>query len=199
MPCVIIEPGPEHVDVGESEDCLNHLESEGCPTFWKPQSGPLQDGRLISAQQARSCSSCCCPGTVVGLRIVDATRQTLLYGMVCRGSSRAGTPVGHGHGHGCSSNIIYCRQIKLKERDQSQSMDALGRPRIALCKKKCEIWRAPADEHLVVGWHIDDIGHRPSRHHTAVVPVHLLDGVASNVARQGTTLVFSWTPRISTT
>ncbi len=95
-------------------------------------------------------------------------------------------------------HLLPANQIK-GTRSQSQSMDALGRPRIALCKNKCEIWRAPADEHLVVGWHIDDIGHRPSRHHTAVVPVHLLDRVASNVARQGTTLVFSWTPRISTT
>jgi hypothetical protein len=40
-------------------------------------------------------------------------------------------------------------------------MDALGRPRIALCKKKCEIGRAPADEHLDDGWHMDDIGRQP--------------------------------------
>jgi hypothetical protein len=150
MPCVIIEPGPEHVDVGESEDCLNHLESEGCPTFWKPQSGSLQDGRLISAQQARSCSSSCCPGTVVGLRIVDATRHTLLVrnGMSrlepSRNTRRTWTWMFFQY------HLLPANQIK-GTRSQSQSMDALGRPRIALCKKKCEIWRVPADEHLVVG------------------------------------------------
>jgi hypothetical protein len=47
-------------------------------------------------------------------------------------------------------HLLPANQIK-GTRSQSQSMDALGRPRIALCKKKCEIWRVPADEHLVVG------------------------------------------------
>jgi hypothetical protein len=57
--------------------------------------------------------------------------------------------------------LLPANQIK-GTRSQSQSIDTLGSPRIALCKKKCEIWRAPADEHLDVGWHMDDIGHRPS-------------------------------------
>jgi hypothetical protein len=46
MPCVIIEPGPEHVDVGESEDCLNHLESEGARRSGNPNRGPSRAGDL---------------------------------------------------------------------------------------------------------------------------------------------------------
>lgn len=55
--------------------------------------------------------------------------------------------------------LLPANQIK-GTRSPSQSIDALGSPRIALCKKKCEIGRAPADEHLDDGWHMDDIGRR---------------------------------------
>jgi hypothetical protein len=57
--------------------------------------------------------------------------------------------------------LLPANQIKGM-RSQSQSIDALGSSRIALCKKKYEIWRAPADEHIEIGGHMDDIRHRPS-------------------------------------
>ena len=121
-------------------------------------------GELISAQQARSCSSSCCPGTVVGLRKVDATRLTVRstewYCMSRLEPSRNTRRTWTWMFFQYHLTLLPANQIK-GTRSQSQSIDALGSPRIALCKKKCEIGRAPADEHLDDGWHMDDIGRQP--------------------------------------